>query len=208
MFNKIKYFILNLIAQIINKYNTFFNVKEIYSLSKINSNKLIVKNTYSLFYFNLLYVIYYLNLFKLFNLLYYFKPFKNELYVIVIKYNNFLYKLFINNEMNDSLYFILNYKNIFKLNDDLDMKILKCKCYTLDKPNEFFDININNYYINNYYQSIQNILYDININHDIYNYILISQIYLYDILLDEIVNTYDVISNYDIPIVNIKITEN
>lgn len=201
MFLKIKLFILSIYINIINTYNNFFNVKEIYSLN--NNNNKIIKSEYSLFYFRLLYLLYYLQFYLLFNILYYFNQFKNELYVLVINKNNIPYKLFIDNKNNDSIYFILNYKSLFILNDDLDMKILKCKCFTSDETNKFFDININNYYIKNYYQSLHNIFYDLNINKSKNNYIQLLQIDLYDILLNENIKSYDTVYlNYNISIVD------
>ena len=190
MFEKIKLFFLSIIAKIINNFNNYFNIKEIYSLQEKDK---IIKTSYSLFYFRLLYLVYDINLYFLFNILYYFNPFKNELYVLIINYDNNLYKMFIDNKQNDKIYFILNYKKIFKLNDNIDMKILKCNCY-LNNNNELIDININinNYFIENQYQTINNILLDLNINRIKTEYIKISQIIIYDILLDEIIKTYNI----------------
>lgn len=175
---------MNYIFHYLLKFNNFIkennNINEVYYLS-IKNNK-IIKTNYSKFYFLLLsklYQFYYLKF--LFYIFYYLHPIKRYIYVIDTILNDTSYKIFIDYTKENNLDYLFNYQKYIFYNNKLDDKLINLVCSHIDK-NDNLEFNINKYCLSCKYQTLQYILFDININNELKNYIMPDNIKITDLI--------------------------
>lgn len=178
--------IISFFARLINWYNDFYSLNEIYRLT-INKNS-INKYNYSKLYFNILYTCYnFPLLYPLYYIFYMLNPIISDIYVLNIKHNNYNYKLIVDNTNDNNIDMIFKFKDYILLNEIFDMKSINLK-YSNDPLNTNSDIiNINQYVFNNTYQTLEYILIDINSEYNTLNYLIPIQIEITD-LIDESIN--------------------
>lgn len=178
--------IISFFARLINWYNDFYSLNEIYRLT-INKSS-INKYNYSKLYFNILYTCYnFPLLYPLYYIFYMLNPIISDIYVLNIKHNNYNYKLIVDNTYDNNIDMIFKFKDYILLNEIFDMKSINLK-YSNDPLNTNSDIiNINQYVFNNTYQTLEYILIDINSEYNTLNYLIPIQIEITD-LIDESIN--------------------
>lgn len=190
-FSYIKMYIISFAAHIIKWYNDFYTLNEIYRLDI--SNHTIKKHYYSTLYFNILYTCYnYYLLSPLYYLLYMINPILSSIYILNVKYNDYNYKLIVDNRNNYNIDMIFKYKDYILTNEVFDMKYINLKCSIDPFNSNDKTININQYVFNNTYQTLKYMLMDINSDNNALNYLLPIKVEITDLIDDSTIIAFKV----------------
>jgi len=190
-FYNIKTKIIAFIARIINWFNNFYTLNEIYSFD-IKDNT-INKSYYPKLYFNVLYTCYnFTILYPLYYILFMINPILSKIYILNVRYNNHNYKLIVDNKINDNIDMIFKYQDYILTKEIFDMKCIDLKCSNDPLNTNFKTFNINQYVFNNMYQTIKYIIMDINSDIIITNYVLPISVEITDLIDDTEKITFDI----------------
>ena len=179
--SNIKSCIISNIACLISWFKNFYTLNEIYSLNI--SNNSIYKRYYSTLYFNILYTCYnFPLLYPLYYILFMINPILSKIYVLNVKYNNYNYKLIVDNTVNFNIDMIFKYRDYILTNDIFDMKYVNLNCSNNPLNTNNHLTNLNSYVFNNKYQTLYYIMLDINSEFNIVNYLMPLNIEITDII--------------------------